>query len=122
MLKIVATYRQLTALLLLAAALILPIESVALDLAPVQESCVCHVLPADLPAGDSEEGPRGQHDGGTGDCGAGDCCDSEEHRHDAAETCASCLKLHISANLLFYPNTSNYLPKVYLSIFVPPQS
>lgn len=117
MLKIAATYRQLTALLLLAAVLILPIESVALDLVPAQESCVCHVLPVDLPAGDSEEGPQGQHDGS-----AGDCCDSEEHRHDVAETCASCLQPTISANLRFYPNTSNYLPKVYLSIFVPPQS
>lgn len=113
MLKLVITYRQLTALLLLAAVLFLPMESMALDPVPAQDSCVCQLLPGDLPAGDSEEGEQG---------GAGDCCDSEERCSDAVESCAARLHLHIPAARLFYPNTRSFFPKVYLSIFVPPQS
>ena len=119
MLDILSTCRRLPALLLLLAVLILPLNSLARDLTsvPSQDSCACQLVLADSPADNSEGRPDRPHNSAPGDS-----CDSEERSLDAADTFVSCLDLVISANRLFHPNTGSYLPMVYLSIFVPPES
>lgn len=118
MLNFVSTCKKLPALLLLAAMLILPLDVSAqgFTLVGTQDSCVCQSLLPDAPAGESNESPE-QHQR----AGAEDCCDSEERSSDAAEIHLSTHTLSIAANLFFHPNPDSYLPKVYLSIFVPPE-
>lgn len=119
MLNFASTCKKLPALLLLAAMLILPLNVFAQGstLGAVQDSCVCQSQLPDAPAGDSNEN-REHHQG----VGAGDCCDSEERSSDAAGIHPSVYTLSIAASLFFHPNPDSYLPKVYLSIFVPPES
>ena len=119
MLNLVFTYRRLSALLLLVTVLILPLDSLAHNLTSgqAQHSCACHSLDADSPADHSDGEPERHHDSGTGDCS-----DSEEHGHDAAEIFPFSLAPLVPARPLFHAGSGAYLPKVYLSIFVPPQS
>lgn len=119
MLDILFTCRRLPALLLLLAVLGLPLHSLALEPmpAPSQDCCICQLGLADAAADDREGNPAPPHGSG-----ADDCCDSEERSLDAADSIASCLIPAISSDRLSRPDTGSYLPRVYLSIFVPPQS
>ncbi|HBG07440.1 MAG: hypothetical protein A2075_07430 [Geobacteraceae bacterium GWC2_58_44] len=109
----------MTAFILLVALLILPLNSLAGDLASEAErgSCACQQLWSECGADGSEERPeRHPINGNDG------CCDSEERGSDAAMARPVCGSTLISARQMFRPDTKGYLPKVYLSIFVPPEN
>jgi len=54
---------------------------------------------------------------------ADDCCDCEETSADAAEPQLACdMKVNISARQLSHSNTTDQIPTVYLTIFVPPEN
>jgi hypothetical protein len=103
----------------LLALLILPVYSLAQETAPgaASASCACQPMAADCAAGDSGASPE-QHSGGC----AGDCCGSEEFGSDSGEARPSRgLILKYSATFPFPPDSGTPSPKVYLSIFVPPE-
>jgi len=52
-----------------------------------------------------------------------DCCDCEGFCPDATEPSLFCgLGITVSVKQLFHPPANSFFPKVYLTIFVPPQS
>jgi hypothetical protein len=115
----ISFFRQLTALLLLVTVLLVPLASLAHDLesGAMKAACAGQML-------QDEE----THDG-TGPpvacpgAGPGDYCEHEECFEDALEPpCASGLTLYPAPMQVFHLNPARALPKVYLAIFVPPES
>ncbi len=114
-------HQQLTALLLLVMVLLAPLISIAHDLksGEMKAECACHLLHDDC-RHDSDS------NGFPNDCpydGLGDCCDHEDCWEDALEPpCASGLTIYSDPSQVFQPYPARTLPKVYLAIFVPPES
>lgn len=109
---------QLTAVLLLVAVFLAPLNSFAAEGIPaIQSACDCHLLPADC---GTERGDLPDHKpANTTD----DCCDCEEAAADAGELqLVRDMKVNISARQLSRPKTTGHTPTVYLTIFVPPES
>lgn len=117
---IIFFHKQLIAFLLIFALLQVPLNSFAPETASggSQNTCQCEMLLADC--GTDEKGEESNHyPGGS----ANDCCDSEEPSADAAEPqLAGNIKINISARNFSSPNTTDHVPKVYLTIFVPPEN
>ena len=115
----VSFYRQLTAIILLVTVLFAPLASIAHDYksGAMKEACVSQMLQDDCPLDD-----KGESD----DCpceSSDDCCDHEECCHDIMEQAhASRLNIHQSPIKLFHLDPAITFPKVYLAIFVPPES
>jgi len=110
--------KQLTVFLLLAAVLLVPLNAFAHDLksAAMKNSCACHLA-------DHHPEERGGQSDHYPDSNGDDCCDCEECCPDATElSIFSGLNLHASVNQLFHPPANSFFPKVYLTIFVPPES
>lgn len=111
--------RQLIAIILLVTVLFAPLTSIAHDLnsGAMQDTCACQMLQDDCP-----HHGNGQPD----DCpcdGTGDCCDHEECCHDSMEQPHdSGLNIYPSPIKLFHPEPDKEFPKIYLAIFVPPES
>jgi hypothetical protein len=110
--------KQLTVFLLLVMVLLVPFNSFARDMTSgvSKNTCACHLLPTDCSTDEKEDQPdHGQVDNDSDCCDSGDCCP------DAAEsTIPSDLKVNISGRQLICPNTIGNIPKVYLTILVPP--
>ena len=114
----ISFFRQLTALLFLVTVLLAPFASIAHDLksGAMKAACAGQMLKDD-----------GTH-GGTGspvECpcdGSGDCCDHEDFCEYALEPqCASGL-IYPYPIQVFHPDPAITFPKIYLAIFVPPES
>ena len=109
--------RELTALLLLLAVLMLPLDAVARDLSPTaaKDSCACQSL-FNEPAADANK----EHCPGSN---TGDCCDSQERGSDAAAApLLGASWTTISDRQLFHSSAAGFTPEVYLAIVVPPES
>lgn len=114
------TAKKLVSLLLLIAALILPLGSLAQAFAHYQpaEDCVC-ALVSDA----SAQGERGQQPAPATDNGCGDCGEGEESGSELAEVRpAQTSFLNLSAAQRYLNSPHGFVPNVYLSIFVPPES
>lgn len=112
--------RELTALLLLLAVLMLPLNSVARDLSPsaTKDSCACQSL-FNEPAADANQEQTAPCPGSN----TGDCCDSQERGSDAAAApLLGASRTTISDRQLFHPSAAGFTPEVYLAIVVPPES
>jgi hypothetical protein len=108
-------FRQLTVLLLLMTVLSTPLASLAHDLKSGAITAVC----AGQMRQDDGTGPPVACPG----AGQGDYCEHEECFEDAQEPpCASGLTLYPAPMQVFHPNPARALLKVYLAIFVPPES
>jgi hypothetical protein len=110
--------KYLTVLLLLAAVLLAPLNAFAHDVTSgaAQDACVCHLLDhtSDETDGQADHNPDSQGE---------DCCDCEGCCPDATEpSIFSGLNVNISSSQLFHPPANRFFPKVYLTIFVPPES
>lgn len=111
--------RQLTAIILMVTVLFAPLTSIAHDLKSgvMKKTCVCQMLQDDCPYdgnGQSEDCPCDD---------SGDCCDHEKCCHDSMEQAhVSGLNIHPSPIHVFHLETARTFPKVYLAIFVPPES
>lgn len=112
-------YSQLTAMLLLVVVLLGPLNAIAHDLksGAMKEVCACQMLQDDCPHDGNEQ---------SDDCpcdGSGDCCDQEDCCHDSMEQAHdSGLNIYQSSMQLFHPEPARTFPKIYLAIFVPPES
>lgn len=112
--------KNLTVILLLVAVLLAPVNSFALDAAfgAATDPCACHLLLTDCC--EDEKGGQQNHCPGNS---ADGCCDCEEACADAAEQpLYNDLRVNISVRPLSLPSATNHVSKVYLTIFVPPQS
>lgn len=112
--------KQLTALLLLVAVLLVPINSFAHDVTSgaFKDTCACQLLPADC--GTDERDAQPDH---YPDNGADDCCDSDKGCPDTADSPILCdVKVIFSVKQLFDSTTKSYPPKVFLAIVVPPEN
>jgi hypothetical protein len=111
--------RQLTAILLLVTVFFTAPALIGHELksGAMKEVCACQMLQDDCPL-DSNEQPE--------ECpcdSLGDCCDHEEHCYDSMDQAhSSGLNIHPSPLKLFHPEPAKSFPKVYLAIFVPPES
>jgi hypothetical protein len=111
--------RQLAAIILLVAVLLVPLTSLAhdLDSGVMKDTCACQLLHDGCTpdtSGQSSDGPCKD---------SGGCCDHEECCHESAEPpCATVMQVSPSALKLFRPYSAGAIPKVYLAIFVPPES
>lgn len=111
--------KQLTTIVILVTVFFAPLTSMAHDLksGAMKEACACQLL--------QDDGP-GDSNGQSNDCpsdSSGDCCDHEECCHDFVEQAhASGLNIHPSPIQLFHSEPAGTFPKVYLAIFVPPES
>lgn len=111
--------KQLIAVVLLATVLFAPLNSIAQDLnsGAMKEVCTYQMLQ-----------DNGSHDGNgqSDDCpcdGSGDCGDHEECCHDTMEHArASGVNIYLYPIQIFYLEPAKTFPKVYLAIFVPPES
>lgn len=113
-------FKQLTAVLIVVAVLLVPLHSVAHDVksGTVQDLCVCQLLPADCSA--DQPGEQSDHSPGNN---SGDCCDSEDCNPEASGPPAACKAVvYSSEKPLFYSDSSSHILPVYLAIFVPPES
>ena len=115
----VSFYRQLTAIILLVTVFFAPLNSIAHDYksGAMKATAACQMTQDEC-----------THDGNeqTDNCpcdGSGECCDTEEICHDAMEQPHNSL-LYISQSpmQLFRQEPAQIFPKVYLAIFVPPES
>jgi len=78
--------------------------------------CACHLI-------DHAPVERGSLPDHSPDSQTDDCCDSEGSCPDATEPSSFCgLGVTVSVKQLFHPPANSFFPKVYLTIFVPPQS
>ena len=112
-------FKQLIALVIVVAVLLVPLHSVAHDVktGAVQDFCACQLLPNDSSSG----GPEEQTDHSPGN-NNGDCCDSEDCNQEASEPPAACKSaILFSEKQLFYSDSSRHILSVYLAIFVPPE-
>ena len=112
--------REFTALLLLLALLMLPLDSVARDLSPTgaKDSCACQSLFNESAADANQE----QTDPCPGS-NTGDCCDSQERSPDAAAApLQGASRTTISDRQLFHSGAAGFTPEVYPAIVVPPES
>jgi hypothetical protein len=111
--------KQLTTIVLLVTVFFAPLTSIAHDLksGAMKEACACQLL--------QDDGP-GDGNGQSNDCpsdNSGNCCDHEECCHDSMEQAHdSGLNIHPSLTQVFYLKPVGTSPKVYLAIFVPPES
>jgi len=110
--------KYLTVFLLLAAVLLVPLNTFAHDVKSeaTKSSCACH-----LADHNSEErsDPSDHYPGSNG----GDCCDCDGCCPEATEPSSFCgLRVTFSVKQLFHPPANSFSPKVYLTIFVPPES
>lgn len=116
----ISSFRKpLTTLLLLAVVILAPLNSPAYDLiSGGVKTCACFSAPADCCDHDHRELPE--------NCpgnSSGDCCDHEECGHDSIEQApGSGLNMYPSSRQVFHSKPGGAFPKVYLSIFVPPES
>jgi len=111
-------HNNLTALFLLIAVLLAPLNSFAHEVTTgaAKVPCACHLTDC------STDGKDSQPDNYPGSNGA-DCCDTEECCPDATEPPASCnLSTYIPVKQHFQPHTNGHFPRVYLTIFVPPEN
>jgi hypothetical protein len=110
--------RYLTFIFLLVAMLLVSFKSFANEVksAAAKSSCVCPLAEHNP----DESGSRPDHyPAGNGD----DCCDCEGCCPDATEPASFCgLRVTVSLEQLSYLPAKSFFPKVYLTIFVPPQS
>lgn len=114
------TARKLVSLLLLIAVLILPLGSLAQAYAASQsaEDCLCALVPDAGAPGESGQEPAPATDNGCGDCGEGEESGSELAEVRPARTSL----LNLSAAQRYLNSPPGFVPNVYLSIFVPPES
>jgi hypothetical protein len=110
---------QLTAFLLFVAVLLAPLNSFAAEVASGGQSpSACQLLLPDC--GADERGEQQDHQSANN---TDDCCDSEETSADAEEPQLVCdMTANISASKLSHSYTTGHVPKVYLTIFIPPES
>lgn len=110
-------HKNLTVILLLVAVLLAPFNSFAPDAASgaATDPCACHLLLTDCCADEKGDHCPGNNSGGG--------CGCEEACADAAEQplCHE-LRVHITVRPLSLPSATTHISKVYLTIFVPPQS
>jgi len=112
--------KRLTALLLLVIVLILPSGSMADGVIQGATKQACELSLAECADADGSSDRSGS---GTPHNNATDCCDGGECAPDAAETFALCDHgIKISSPQIFSTVVSGYVPDVFLSIFVPPES
>jgi hypothetical protein len=112
--------KQLTALLLIVAVLLVPINSFAHDVTSgaSNDTYACQLFLTEC--GADERGEPSDHFPGNN---ADECCDNEECCPDGAEPPIFCaLRVNISEKQLSQPLTNGRFPEVYLAIFVPPES
>ena len=111
--------KKIVSFLLLAAVLLLPLGSLAQAFAlEAKEHCACAALSADaaLP-GDSGEEPA------PASSGCGDCCEGEEAEPELAEvSLRQPFAGNIPTSTVYHNTLTGFIPDVYLSIFVPPES
>lgn len=110
--------KLLTVFVLLAAVLLVPLDSVAHDVKyeATKSSCSCHLhdFSADEGSSQPDHSPDGQTD---------DCCDCEGCCPEATEPSLFCgLRITVSVTQFVHLSASSFFPKVYLTIFVPPES
>lgn len=113
--------RQLAGILLLVAVLLAPLTSVAHSFENVmmEDACSCHMLQNDC----HHESNDNQEEDDMPCDSNGDCCDHEECCHDSAEPpFMHAIIADASVLKQFYPYPRQIPPKVYLDIFVPPES
>lgn len=112
-------HKQMMAFLLVVAVLLVPLNSVAHDVASgtAQDPCVCQMMTTDCRT-DEPGKQSGQYPGDN----AGDCCDSKECCPDATEPpVAGDVRANISGKQLFHTYANIPIPKVCFAIFVPPE-
>lgn len=112
--------RQLAAIILLVAVFLAPLTSTAhsLETGMTEDSCACQMVQNDC---HHESNDKQEQDDMPCDSN-GDCCD-EECCHDAAEPLSmTVVNSDISILKRFHHYPGLIPPKVYLSIFVPPES
>jgi len=81
-----------------------------------KSSCIC-------PLADQNPDERGSLPAHSPDSQTDDCCDCEGCWPDTTEPSSFCgLGVTVSVKQLFHPPANSFFPKVYLTIFVPPQS
>jgi hypothetical protein len=110
--------KQLTVFLLLAAVFLVPLNSFAHDVKSdaTKSSCACHLH--DFSADEGSTQPDHYPDSHTDDC-----CDCEGCCPDATEPLLFYgLRVTVSVKQLFHLPANSVFPKVYLTIFVPPES
>ena len=111
--------KKLVSFLLLTLVLLLPLGSLAQAFAPsAPEECAC-AMPADaFVAGES-----GQQSAPATDNDCGDCCESEESESEIGEVRSpESVAGNLPASQIYHNTLTSFIPKVYLSIFVPPES
>jgi len=111
-------HNNLTVLLLLLAVLLAPLNSFAHEVTTgaAKVPCVCHLTDCST----DENGSQPDHYPGSN---GADCCDCEGCCPDATEPPISCaLRINISARQHFHPYANGHFPRVYLTIFVPPEN
>jgi len=110
--------KYLTAIFLLVAMLLGAFNSFSHDVqaGEAMDECVCHLA-------DHAPVERGGLPDHAPDSHNDNCCDCEGCCLDAAEPSTFCgLGVTVSVKQLFHPPANSFFPKVYLTIFVPPQS
>lgn len=114
------TAKKLVSLLLLTAVLILPLGSLAQAFAPDLAGlhCGCALLSDAAAPGESGQQPGPATDNGCGDCGEGEESGSELADLRSAQPSI----VNLSAAQRFLTPPPGFVPQVYLSIFVPPES
>ena len=115
---IVSLHKILTTLLLLVTVLLMPLNSIAHEAmsGAAETPCACHLTDGTTDERGSQPDHYPVHNGD-------DCCDCEGCCPDATEPPISCdLRVTISAKQHFHPYANGLFPKVYLTIFVPPEN
>lgn len=112
--------RQLIAVVLLVAVLLLPLNSISHEMPSgvSQERHACQLMLIDFST-DEEEKQSNHFPGNNADssCECGECCPDATEPPDTYD-----MRLTFSARQLFRPNTAARIPEVYIAIFVPPQN
>jgi len=111
--------RQLAVIILLVAVLLVPLTSNAHDLESgvMKDSCACQLLQDGCTPDTSGQSSDDPCEDSGGCCNHEECChDSMEQPHDSG------LNIYPSPMQLFHPEPVKTFPKVYLAIFVPPES
>ena len=111
-------HNNLTVLLLLVAVLLAPLNSFAHEVTTgaAKVPCVCHLTDCST----DENGSQPDHYPGSN---GADCCDTEDCCPDATEPPDFCnLTKYTSVKQIFQPSTNGHFPRVYLTIFVPPEN
>ena len=110
--------KYLTLMVLFVAMLLMSFNAVAHEVksGTLQDGCACHLL--DHASGETDGQPGHNPDShGEGCSGCEECCS------DATDPSVfSGLRVAVSVNQLVQPRPDSFFPRVYLTIFVPPEN